>query len=227
MAKKNISAIETGAGLYQGLVTALMNVVRANGVPFEAIYRLATPGGDWTLKKIVKLAHEEWLAMQPPSEASISLPPDHYRVLVTYAPIPSMDALKQKWGKDNVSPIFDGRPFTLHASCQDMDRTPGEKVFYLHDAGHDWESEEQIAWGAKQRNESAPNGYRPATEQETYEFADAHPEFANFVGLGSSATRGGHRCVARVWRDGSQRILDRAWFRFRWYRGDRVLFVRK
>lgn len=146
MSKKNVSAIETGAGFFQGFVTNLMGLARDGNVPFEAIYRLATPSGNLTLKKIVLLAHEEWVATQPP------IPPDHYRVPVTYAPIPSMDELKQGLGEDNVSFIFDGRPFTLHESCHDMDRTPGERTLYVHDVGEGWRGEEQIAWGKRQRN---------------------------------------------------------------------------
>jgi hypothetical protein len=157
--------------------------------------------------------------------AMAELPPNHYRVPVTYAPVPSMDALKKEWGKDNVSVIFDGRPFNFHASCVGMGRTPGEKTFYVHDIGHDWESEERIAWGLKQRNAAAPNGYRPATHEETYEFAKAHPELVDFVGLGSFAAGDDRRCVALVWQGVSQRILGSDWFGDRWFRRARVLFV--
>lgn len=158
---------------------------------------------------------------------SVILPPDHYRVHVTYAPMPPIDALKKEWGKDNVSDIFDGRPFTLHDSCVGMDSTPGEKIFYLHDAGGGWESEEQIAWGEKQRSAIAPDGYRPATELETYEFAMAHPELVKFVGLGSFAMYDGDRYVAGVWRHFSWRELGHGWFGFGWYCWIRVLFVRR
>ncbi|MBU0540489.1 hypothetical protein KKF59_01735 [Patescibacteria group bacterium] len=242
MAKRNVSEIETGAGYFMGFVSATMDVVREKTVPFAAIYRLATAGGRTTLGKIVDLAYADWLEEQPkpveqqpqgghpyrdaPTNCN-TLPENHYRVRVTYAPLPSMDALKKEWGKDNVSDIFDGRPFGFHASCVNMDRTPGEKVFYVHDAGGAWESEEQIAWGAKQRNAAAPNGYRPATHEETYEFAKAHPELVDFVGLGSFAVRGVSRCVADVWQSGGQRILGLDWFDDRWRRRNRVLFVSK
>ncbi len=155
------------------------------------------------------------------------LPADHYRVPVTYAPMPSMETLKKEWGEDNVSVIFDGRPFTLHTSCVGMDRTPGERTFYVHDAGGDWESEERIAWGLKQRNVVAPNGYRPATPEETYEFAKAHPELVDFVGLGSLAVNGDNRYVADVWQNDGQRVLGSYWLGGRWARGYRVLFVAK
>lgn len=156
------------------------------------------------------------------------LPPNHYRVYITYAPLPSLDELKKKWGEHFVSDIFDGRPFTLHASCVGMDSTPGEKIFYLHDVGDDWESEEQIAWGEKQCSAIAPNGYRPATEQETYEFAKAHPEIVDFVGLGSFAMDGNDRCVADVWQSMvDQRILDHDSFDDGLHQASRALFVCK
>ncbi len=243
MSKKNLSEMEKGGGYFLGLTSNLMDVVRNKAVPFVAIYRLATEGGRTTLDKIVDLAYADWLAEQPqqpevgepqgahpyrhaPPNGS-TLPADHYRVRVTYAPMPSMAALKKEWGKDNVSVIFDGRQFSFHASCVGMDRTPGERTFYIHDAGGDWDSEEQIAWGAKQRSATAPNGYRPATHEETYEFAKAYPELVDFVGLGSFAVGVGFRRVAHVWQGDGERIFGRGWFGDRWYRRRRVLLVSK
>ena len=242
MAKRNVSEIETGAGFFMGFVNATMDVVREKAIPFAAVYRLATAGGRKTLGSMIDLAYADWQAEQPkpveqqpqgghpyrdaPTNGN-ALPPNHYRVPVTYAPMPSIDALKKEWGKDNVSVIFDGRPFNFHASCVGMDRTPGERTFYVHDAGGDWESEEQIAWGLKQRNAAAPNGYRPATHEETYEFAKAHPELVDFVGLGSFAMCDDDRYVAYVWQHDGQRFLDVVWFDDRWSRRARVLFVSK
>lgn len=138
--------------------------------------------------------------------------------------MPPLAVLKKDW---DVTDILDGRPFKLHVSCQNMDRTPGERVFYVHDAGGDWEREKMIAWGLKQYNTVAPNGYRPATHEETYEFAVAHPELVDFVGLGSSALVGKERYVAFVWSNDGQRSLDGGWIVDRWYREARVLFVSK
>lgn len=242
MAKKNVSEIEKGAGFFTGLITELMAVVREKEAPFAVVYRLVTPEGRKTLAKIVDIAYADWQAEQPnrieqqpqgvhpysdaPTNGN-TLPPNHYRVHVTYAPLPSINALKKEWGKDNVSVIFDGRPFNFHASCVGMDRTPGVRTFYVHDAGGDWESEEQIAWGLAQRNAVAPNGYRPATHEEFYEFTMAHPELLDFVGLSSFALDGGFRCVARVWQYGRQRVLGSGWFDCGWNRSSRVLFVSK
>ncbi|MFH1078435.1 MAG: hypothetical protein V1745_04135 [Patescibacteria group bacterium] len=228
MTKKKVSDIERGAGFFQALITSIMDVAREQNIPFEAIHRLTTPAGRAALVDILDIAYTDYLDdRENPESTDGPLPPDHYRDCITYAPMPTIDELKAEWGKDNVSVIFDGRPFTLHESCQDMDRTPGEKVFYLHDAGGNWESEERIAWGLKQRSAVAPNGYRPANHEETHEFAKAHPELRRFVGLGSFAVRGVDRCVVDVWRDGGRRILGDDWFDDGWERHRRVLFVSK
>lgn len=158
-----------------------------------------------------------------------ALPADHYRVHIAYAPLPSMDELKKKFGKNHVSFIFDGRPWKLHPSCVGMDRTPGKKIFYLHDVGRDWGDDERpIAWGLEQRNQVAPNGYRPATPEETHEFNEAHPdELADYVGLGAFAMHGYRRYAAGVWRVGDRRIFGSRGFGRRWGRGTRILFVSK
>lgn len=161
----------------------------------------------------------------------ITLPPDHYRMHVTYAMLPSMDELKKEWGEESVSDIFDGRPFIPHSSYRDMDCAPGERTFYVHDAGSYRESEEEILWGAKQRSLAAPSGYRPATHQETYEFAVAHPNIVvDFVGLGSCAIDSGWPrkvvCVGwRVIRHIPRRILGSGRFGFGWGPEVRALLV--
>lgn len=111
-----------------------------------------------------------------------TLPPNHYRIHVTYAPLPSLEELKQEWGEDRISTSFDGRQFQLHESCIDMDSTPGDRVFYIAD---NLSMHGCIDWGLKQRSRVAPRGYRPATHIEVYEFAKAHPELSNYVGHGS------------------------------------------
>lgn len=241
MSKRKISEIEAGAGFFQGFISNLMDLVRERGVPFVAVYRLALPSGRATLGKIVDLAHQDWLDEQPKpavregdhpyrggqSSGGSALPPDHYRVYLAYAGMPPIADLKKEFGEDNVSPIFDGRPWELHPSCADMPRTPGDRTFYVHDVGREWESEERIAWGLAQRTEAAPNGYRPATHEEAYEFQKAYPELLDLVALGSSAAYGGRRGVAVVWRGDGRRVLALARFDGRWSAGYRVLLVSK
>lgn len=126
------------------------------------------------------------------------LPQDHYRVYIAYRRVPPYDEMvRGNWSR--VSPSFHDAPKELHASCVGMDQTPDEKVFYLHEAGDDWASEERITWGLKQRSPVAPNGYRPATDQETYEFSEAHPELVEYVGLGSVHLVHGQKSVVHIW----------------------------
>ena len=240
--KKDFGLVVWVFGWLLSLIVAISKIVKRRSIPFEAFEWLASDAGANTLDRMIALVHTDWLAEQPkpveqqpqgghpyrdPPTNGTTLPKDHYRVSLKYAGMPSMDALKKEWGKDNVSVIFDGRPFTLHASCVGMDRTPGEKVFCLHDTGSDWESEAEIAKALERRDQFAPNGRRPATEEETYEFAMAHPELVDFVGLGSFAVGGAGRGVAYVWRSDGQRVLGLVWVGGRFRRRLRVLLVSK
>lgn len=155
---------------------------------------------------------------------SDALPANHYCVHVSYAPLPSIDVLEREWGGGS---MYFGRLFSLHSSCIGMDCTPGKRVFYVHRARGVWESDKQIVWGLRQRNTIAPNGYRPATHEETYEFAMARLELVNFVGLGSFVRCQGHRDVVCVWQNGDQRVLGYDWFDCVGERKLRVLFVSK
>ena len=161
-----------------------------------------------------------------PSNGDV-LPVDHYRVHVTYAPMPSIADLKKEFGENSVSVIYDGREWELHTSCDGMSRTPGDRIFFYHDVGRAWEREEQIAWGLAQRTAVAPNGYRTATHDEEYEFQRAHPELVDYVALGDSALLDGRfRYVADVWGFEGQHIgggLIDVSFHARF----RVLFVSK
>ena len=150
--KNDWSAVVKVFGWLLGLAVTLKKLAAELSVPFEAFLRLTTDKGESTLRQIAQLVLDDYNASLPKaptlrggehyrdSARVEALPPDHYRVTISYSPMPSMDELKKEWGKDNVSVIFDGRPFSFHASCVGMDRVPGERVFYLHDAGGDWQS---------------------------------------------------------------------------------------
>ncbi len=254
MGKTSTSDIESGVGFLGGFLSTLMGHVRENKIPFEAIHRLGKAGGKQTVKKIVDLAYADWQDEQPafveatadrPQQPEMGepllggssyrnaptnndkLPANHYSVRVTYAPMPSFADLKKEFGENNVSVIFDGREWKLDSSCVGMDRTPGVKIFLVHDFGRAWESEEAIAWGLAERTAVAPNGYRPATHEEKYEFQKAHPELFNYVALGSFTFRGDVRCVAGLWHGGGRRFLDSGAFDRRWDARYRCLFVSK
>ena len=194
--RTDYAALRQGFGLARGFGDEFIQACERNGVPIEAVHRLVTPPGRTTMDEVVRRVLADWLAEQPRQPEVGALPPHHYRVRMTYAPMPSLADLKVEFGKDNVSDIFDGREWELHSSCVGMDRTPGERIFFVHDVSRDWEREEQIAWGLAQRTAAAPNGYRPATHDEEYEFQKAHPKLLNYVALGSSALDDGYRFVA-------------------------------
>ncbi len=156
------------------------------------------------------------------------LPPHHYRIRITYAPLPSMAKLEKKFGKGNVSRIFDGRKFKPHRSCIKADLTPGVKVLWAAEVPADVldDSEKIIVWADKQRNEFAPKGYRPATHQEIYEFQKKR-WIDWLVALGSFAMVSDFHCVAALHCDSDRRIFGHDWFGDRWHAVDRFLFVRK
>lgn len=153
-------------------------------------------------------------------------PGDHYPTYITYNPPPSLNDLKKVWGSHNVSNVFD-QPYRTHPSCARAQHTPGKKTFHLHDARREWEAEERITWGLDQRTPHAPNGYRPAMALETYEFAVAHPNLADFVGLGEYIPDGVYRYVLRVRWDNKERTLRCEKIRHVWDRHIRILLVCK
>lgn len=155
----------------------------------------------------------------------IELPPNHYRVDVSYAPMPYFDELERYFGQGNVSHLFDGRPWKLHPPCVEMSRRPGYRIFYIHDVDDYWMRRDQIDWGIAQRTSVAPRGYRSTTHDEVYEFCRIHPELTDLVALGSTALYDGHhRHVAYVWGGGG-RILDSYWVVRKFVARYRPLFV--
>ncbi len=228
--KKEISELESIHGVYQGFFISLWNIVREKAVPFAAIHRLGTEGGRATLGKIVDLASEDWQAEQPNMSEPFqgTLPENHYCDYVSYSPMPCHAELEneKEFGRGNVSVIFDRHFFTPHSSCARINRTPGWKIYYIHDVGRDWESEEQIAWGLKQRSAIAPNGYRPATHDEEYEFTKAHPELLDYVAPGDSArNHGSSPYIALVWARDGRRVLGNSFFYGLFSSRIRILFV--
>ncbi len=157
------------------------------------------------------------------SVTEVPLGENEYLVPVTYAPLPPFSELEQEFGKGNVSNIFDGRPFQKHSSCENIDETPGDKVFLLKHFGRETRSEDNIA-------EMDKLGYRPATHIEAYAFQKKHPELQRkfwIVALGSFAMFGGDRCVAVLNGGSGRRVFGDRWFGRGWCSSGRFLFVRK
>lgn len=212
----------------QGIVEMLGNVGFVFDV-FKAIaHAVLAKGGTMAhLRRVVKEVQLQRkiadLIVPTNSVTDRPLGEGEYRVFVSYAPLPSKTALDEEFGKGNVSDIFDGRPFEKHASCVNMDETPGEKNFLVKHFGRETQSETNIA-------EMDALGYRPATHIEAYEFQKAHPELQRqfwIVALGSFAMSGDSWYVAVLNAGGFRRIFDDCSFGHRWDASDRFLFVRK
>ena len=174
------------------------------------------------LDRLIDLALEKPAISAQMIDAKLVLADGEYLVHVDYT-IPSYADLEKEFGVGNVSRIFDGRPFQKHASCVNMDETPGDKVFFLKDFGRETESEANIA-------EMDMLGYRPATRLEMFAFQKANPELQRqfwIVALGSSAMGVDGHTVAMLGDGSGGRIFASGWFSSRWYVDRRFLFVRK
>ncbi len=222
--KKDWSLVIWMFGWLLNFVTVVKRLATKLNMPFEAFALLTTEEGEGTLTRVLQLILQDYYASLLTGSAAV-LPKDHYRDRVTYT-IPDYDTLVKKWGNGNISYYFNGSPFTLHASCKESDFTPGYKVFYLHDAGNNWSRDERIEWGLRQRNRTAPNGYRPATHAEGYAFAEAHPELRDkYVFLGDCVRADKDAAfVIGVWWYGAVQIIDHA-ADYLWPVDSKILFV--
>ena len=163
------------------------------------------------------------LIVPPGSTITQPLAGNEYLVPVTYAPLSSYAELEQEFGKGNVSYIFDGRPFTKHASCSNILETPGNKIFFVKHFGREINSDTAIA-------EMDRLSYRPATHIEAYAFQKVHPYLQRefwIVVLGSFALDDNIQYVVVLGINSGSRFFGRGWFGNGWNAGNRFLFVRK
>lgn len=206
--KKDWSLVIWLFGWLLSFMTVLKKLATKLEVPFEAFEHLGTEAGEEALKRVLQFILQEYWVSQSRSRTK-PLPPDHYRLFVTYADIPSWDDLEAYWGKNKVSKVFDSRiPIFSHASCVGKTRTPGEKIYYLRNVGRAWRPEEEIAWGLEQRTAAAPNGYRPVIRVEAYEFFRAQPDFGDYTCLGEYIYNDEGRLAAFVDRQDAPRRLS-------------------
>jgi len=167
-----------------------------------------------------------------PSNGNQALPPDHHLAYVAYAPVPPLTELEKEYsGRTSVSPVFDGRSWKKHESCQSIVEPPRERAFWLAVPPNETlrDSEKIIAWAAEQRTKFAPKGYRPATHQELVEFARKYPELQGqfwIVALGSFTFLNDRRVVAVLDTDRGKRVLGGDWCDYKWYAKYRFLLVR-
>jgi hypothetical protein len=59
--KKKTSDLESAAGLFAGLLTNIMGLVREESIPFEVVRKLASDAGRETLRRMLLLALDEYI----------------------------------------------------------------------------------------------------------------------------------------------------------------------
>ena len=233
MAKRKVSAIETGAGYLLGFVSAMMDVVREKAYPFAAIYRLATAGGRTTLVKIVDLAYADWQAEQPkPVDEQQPQGGHPYRGGPTNgnapftAPIvyvqPEFEELKRRFPA-YVNPDYKGKRFDPIERCKAVSKESREVAFeYVH-MDRNASTDEVLA-------EMGRKGLRPALYEELLGFAEKYPDEQRkypIVALGSGTSVNGGRIVAFLWGVDNGRDLHLGWIDNGWSDGCRFLAVHK
>lgn len=149
-------------------------------------------------------------------------PPNHYLVTFNYAPLPSLNDLKEEF-LGGVSDSYDGRGWRKHALAVVAGEKPGRKIVWISEPPAKLlnDSEKIIAWGYRQRTEVAPNGYRPLMGQnELLDLHRAHPELYKqywMAALGSFTFGGGlERYVAVLRAAGAGPMLDDHSFDIDW-----------
>lgn len=131
-----------------------------------------------------------------------------HTVPITYKAMPSFSQLKQVFGKDKVSLLFDGRPFERHYTCTHASTRSGDRDFIVmaQPTGRaSWTGDEIIKRARAIRDDHAPNGYRPAMAIEVYQYFMSERrryqgiyQIERLVGLGSFATIEGGRYAAAI-----------------------------
>ncbi|OGL73199.1 hypothetical protein A3E39_03770 [Candidatus Uhrbacteria bacterium RIFCSPHIGHO2_12_FULL_60_25] len=157
-----------------------------------------------------------------PSASGEVLPADHYRVQVTYAPLPPFAELNGTlfgWASDLFKSHF---TWEDHETCKGIDTTPGKRDFSVKHFGRVMKSQDVIIWAVE-------NGYRVATESEARDFAAAHPDLQRnhwVVALGSFVDSAGDRYVAVLYYRDGERRFGTIWFGRTWFEDNRFLLVR-
>jgi len=169
---------------------------------------------------------------EQPKPSGDQFPPNRYRVHVSYAKLPVMEELEKRFsGKDNVSSLFDGRPWERHSSCAKIDETPGEREFFVASVPTQFFSQRIDTIRDALAAHFGGLGYRFAIETEAVTFADAQPglQHQNWIyALGSFVwSVDDDQCVTMLSANDRDRILDVYWVDDGLYSGVRLLLVRK
>lgn len=212
--RKDYAGLKEGFGLSRGLSEEFLRACEAKDVPIEAIRRLVTPDGRWTMEALAERILADWQAEQP-KLAQV------FRVKVVYA-IPAMGDLKRRFPA-YVNPDFDGIAFTPIKVCEGVSRETREiEPEYVH--------LERYVSNDAALAEIDKRGLRPCLPEELIAFGDAYPEEQRkfpIVALGSGASVRGDRSVAYLWDVNGGRRLSLGSVDGVWRDDYRFLAVRK
>lgn len=201
MAKKDVSAIESGMGVGMAILTSLLAKARKWGLPEGTIHRLATPEGEALLDQMVQV-----LAFAV-GEAN--------RLFVDYTQ-PLADLIKDckfDWVNDNITE----KHFLI------IKHSNGEVEMKLFHFNRTISSDQAI-------QEMDKEGYRPAELPELLAYAKNNPDEQRkypIVILGSVWRRFGDRRVPYLYSDSDKRDLNLYWYDNDWDSYYRFLAVRK
>ncbi len=239
MSKKNASAIESGAGYFQGFITAMMDIARDNKVPFEAVYRLAKPEGRATLAKMIGVANADYELVRTSSDDKSDdkflprnkmnfmhaplLASDDIRICVDYNMPTNRKTLEKMFSIGGVSRFFYEHHFNWEKDSSFYMYTTilTSRDFLIMHFNRMITTEHAIL-DMKER------GYRPANHLEAYAFRIKYRELQlkfPLMALGSFVQNGRDRYFAMLNNFDQFRFdID---YRTEWNSEFRFLFVRK
>lgn len=148
-----------------------------------------------------------------PLAEAITFDQERFVVPVESYSLPPIRQLRREFpGIDNVSGIFDGRPFIEHASRNGLSRKPGNRVMLAKCFQREIEGEDAI-------KEMFGFGWRPANQIGAYWFSHFNPDLQRIfwlIAAGAFAIGAGYNLVTALsggagWRSLGSRSSDTKW----------------
>jgi hypothetical protein len=204
MAKREVSAIESGMGVGVSILTTLLKKAKEKGLPEGAIHQLAKPKGEALIGKFVEMLAEASGSTNPTLSLKVN-----YDLRVEAA----IKAGKYDWTNDNIT---DKNFPTSRTGQHEVEM----KLFHFN---RDMTSEQVIEELKKQ-------GYRPAELHELLVLGEKYPDLQRqfpIIALGSVWQDWDDRFVPCLCRRGDERFLIPGYFNSRWDGRCRFAAVRK
>jgi len=201
---KNVSEIESGAGLFARFVTCMMALVREKAIPSEAIYWLTTLSGKNTLGKMLDMAHKDWQVRQPGHIEEQCCESASFVAQVVYKQ-PKFEELKRRFPGRVNKHYKDGRFYPVER-CKDVSQENRKVTFEYVYMGRGKVMSTSMALA-----EMKARGLRPALYEEGLAFAEKYPEEQQkhiIVLLGSELCVHDDNYVASLTHDADGRMLS-------------------